>query len=375
MKKLFVATMMLVSGMTFGQQEQTTKPEETQPAITKTDISSDESKMVKGKDLKSLEGKSFKIKLTARAASEKKTAPTADATLQNTTGNVTSTSATPSPTEGQAISSSQQVNANGSTGKETEGKAGEVNPANSAATTPVQVTTTPEGQREIASQNVNQNQTDKNGAVQNEPEKTGISTLKTEYDLPQGNSSAAQKEISSESSTAATTGQAKTDDPSVSKDPSQQPAGIAQPDLSQNQNSGAVTANPSSPGIVEETNKVNNEQTAVAAPAIEKSFENKTVIITLKDGNVSISADDMQFESCPYQVTSGTGSLITFTASCKGADPADQIWWSGLIDGTTIRGSLLTKAPVGGESTDYTFKGTKTNAPKKRADQKETSLR
>jgi hypothetical protein len=332
MKKLFVATMMLVSGMAFGQQEQTTKPEEIQPATTKTDVSSGEIKTVK--DLKSLEGKSFKIKLTARAASEKKTASSTHATsginsakegennLQKSTGNLQNTAA--APAERQAANSTQQVNTTGSTGKETEVKVGDLNPENSSATTPVPVAIQPEEQQ---------------------------------------------------SNTAATTEKQKTDDPSVNKDPSLQPAGIAQPGLNQNQNPGAVTANPSSPGIVGETNKVNDEQTAVVAPVIEKSFENKTVIITLKDGTVNISADDMQFESCPYQVTSGSGSLITFTASCKGVDPADQIWWSGLVDGTTIRGSLLTKAPVGGESTDYTFKGTKTNAPQKRADQKETSLR
>lgn len=90
---------------------------------------------------------------------------------------------------------------------------------------------------------------------------------------------------------------------------------------------------------------------------------------------VNISADNMQFESCPYQVTSGTGSLITFVTSCKGAGVDDQIWLSCLIDGTNVKGSLLTKAPAGGESTDYTFKGAKTHAPKKKADQKETSLR
>jgi len=311
MKKLFVAIMMLASGMAFGQQEQTAKPEETQPATTKTDVSSNESKTVKDKDLKSLEGKSFKIKLTARAASEKKTAS------ENSTANLQSIATTPAER--------RLVN------KETEGKTGEVSPANSSATTPATSASTP----------------------------VPVTTKPGEQ----------------QSNTAAVTGQQKTGDPSISKDPSQQSGGIAQPDVSQNQNSGTVTANPSSPGMIEETNKVNGEPIAVAAPPIEKSFENKTVIITLKDGSVNISADDMQFESCPYQVTSGTGSLITFTASCTGANPADQIWWSGLIDGTTIRGSLLTKAPAGGVSTDYTFKGTKTSAPKKRADQKETSLR
>jgi hypothetical protein len=368
MKKLLAAAMMLASGMVFGQQDQNTgKTEGTQPAAAKqTDVSSETIK--DKKDAGSIEGKSFKIKFTARTGSEKNTA--------SVSGNVSGTKMADEGNKNQnGENLSQPVNSSSTGNTEiTTGSASKdntANPQNPAATSSAQQT---------AEQN--KNQSNVNPSQQTETQKpVEAQNVIKEYTTPQDNSSVSKKEelveqksaesINQNQNNVSSSQQLETQKPvetQILKEENAMPrdkSAVIQKDAGNQSNT--ASANQPSSGQVSELPTEN--------PVAMPSYDDKTIVITLKNGTVDISGeDDMKFESCPYQVTSGSGSLVTFTASCKSSESGSAVWWSGFIDGNSIRGSLLTKAAVG-ESTDYTFKGIKTSAAKKRVHEKETSLR
>jgi hypothetical protein len=165
---------------------------------------------------------------------------------------------------------------------------------------------------------------------------------------------------------------------------------------SENQNMGNTPGSQNQPG---QSGSYANQNSILGNPANTDylSLDGKTMVVTFKNGKIEFSdkgklsdsgnrpnsksepdmampntnatSDNIQSESCEYHKTSGNGSLCTLTASCTGTG-SEKLYWSAYIDGSKIKGSVLT---TGGS--DYTFTGKRISVSGSKKTSKETSQR
>jgi hypothetical protein len=100
--------------------------------------------------------------------------------------------------------------------------------------------------------------------------------------------------------------------------------------------------------------KVNVEPDQMAQDKGEKQF-NET--LTFADGNLSVSAPKVGFESTPYTVTKAGEKDFTFKATRGGTGEGSSVW-TGTIRGNDLEGKMIWTKYDGGVFT-YTFKGNK----------------
>src|SRR6185503_11728612 len=100
--------------------------------------------------------------------------------------------------------------------------------------------------------------------------------------------------------------------------------------------------------------KVDVEPDQMAQDKGEKQFKET---MTFADGNVSLSAPKVGFESSPYTVTKSGEKDWTFTANRSGTGEGSAVW-TGTVHGNDVSGKMIWTKHDGGVFT-YTFKGNK----------------
>jgi hypothetical protein len=176
----------------------------------------------------------------------------------------------------------------------------------------------------------------------------------------------------------------------------------------ENQNTGNTPGSQSQPG---QSGSYSNQNSILGNPSENtmqnntanadfSSLDGKTMVVTFKNGKIEFAdkgkssdsgsksnnkpepgmamsnsdanSDNIQSETCEYHKTSGNGSLCTLTASCTGT-ASEKLYWSAYIDGSKIKGSVLTTA--NGGNSDYTFTGKRISVSGSKNTSKETSQR
>jgi hypothetical protein len=100
--------------------------------------------------------------------------------------------------------------------------------------------------------------------------------------------------------------------------------------------------------------KVDVEPDSMSKDKGEKDFKET---LTFADGNVSLSAPKVGFESSPYSVAKNGEKDMTFKAERSSAGEGSSVW-TGTVHGGDVEGKMIWTKNDGAVLT-YTFKGNK----------------
>ena len=100
--------------------------------------------------------------------------------------------------------------------------------------------------------------------------------------------------------------------------------------------------------------KVDVEPDSMSKDKGEKDFKET---LTFADGNVSLSAPKVGFESSPYSVAKNGEKDMTFKAERSSAGEGSSVW-TGTVHGGDVEGKMIWTKNDGSVLT-YTFKGNK----------------
>jgi len=100
--------------------------------------------------------------------------------------------------------------------------------------------------------------------------------------------------------------------------------------------------------------KVDVEPDSMSKDKGEKDFKET---LTFADGNVSLSAPKVGFESSPYSVAKHGEKDMTFKAERSSAGEGSSVW-TGTVHGGDVEGKMIWTKNDGAVLT-YTFKGNK----------------
>jgi len=330
--------------MAFAQQDQVIKEDKVkkqdeikQDQIKQAgEVKTDPSKVSNSRtssSLSGLDGKSFKITFNAKPAPERKDALSMDA--DNKKNEVKSEQQAVTPGSTPSVQSGQHNNEQGIT-KSTDANA----PANKQ----------PE---------------------QNTAEKPVIQEQNMTHPAP--NTTTGQTPDTKQDTRIEPNSTTQTQPPSATQDKTkvEQNNTAAEMQKSQDQNSQPGTVAP-----VSETN--NQNMSADAKPASDyQLLDGKTLVLTFNDDQLEVAGNaikdgNLTIESCTYNKTSGTGSLCTIVASCMSPGSTERSYWSALIDGSQITGSVYF-TNTGTSEEYFKFTGKKTSVSAKKSAARETS--